>query len=705
MDAQSIRDLSQSLTRARAGICQLGDHNSAEIEELLQMLRDTTLSLVDAIDGHGVRRSALLSLPRELQVHILRKCDALTLANLDCTCKSFHIPLPTHAPTGTPVQGLSLVEEAVHACLKLPGDPDLESLAKHTPPKISATRQHNRMQHIFDIGDEWLVKLLYRHHDDQAQLTLPDLSIAAEEVSIALEAVAQAALFRRHPPPMRLLFPPAEHLLRDLQAVPDAPGSLSQEEVYRCALNLFGNTYERSQGANYLCGTLCPTVGDLSVRLVVEAIATPASTEANTEAAQPLHTLACAVALRMVSIMMPLNSTMMSLSMATPVLTWLQQRFVQRHHSDDRCATLHVPLADVRSDCQADVKRSIDEYVRAGALLRAVWLRRREVVGHRDQETMVLAGYAAWLLTESKQTADAEDVLRALVEANETVHGRWHVETVSSRALLSEVLIFTEQWPEARAVLSELTPADGRRAEVDGSGVVRSVDGEECYPYYNPHERRGFYIEETLAHLRELGQLDTAEALVRMRLSLAQGPWYMGGLFFSGLCAIDIEGLEKQLNDLMVAQGRFGDVEIARLHGDIQRELEVEQEMELAGWELETHHSSRERSWKERRDMQPPKSMRLRMELVELLEKAGRAAEVTLEREAILTAAVEAVCLNYDHILATARRDGKVQANYERRTPSPAEPKPVPSLPAFSAALSLSWASVRSRVEQLLVRL
>ena len=586
----SVRGIAASIRRASQHISLLdaGAAATPNFAAALASVRAFAVQLIEAVDAASTRESLLLSLPRELQVRVLRECTPYDLARLECCSRAFH--------TRAVPNGLTVVEEAVLSAREaLPAE-----IARRVPLKRSAAEQLCELHGVLGVGESWLLGAAGFGEDEGFLFIAPDYSRAAVQMSLVMETMAHAAV---HPVPLSVL-----------KCLPDHAQQLAESGlVRRRALRVLHAAFASEGASAFSVATRVPP-GSLVVELVRQALAT----------AGDHRQMAFQTALAMAEVMV------LDLSCAPGSRTWHQSSYSPRAPSNNAAPTLWSQR-DVSAETSAN-------YTRAAQLLRAAWdYHRAEVAGDEGvparPQLLLLGGHCAFLLSETRHVSDAEEVLRVLIPLTQQAHGAWHIETVTCRALLVEVLLYAQKWDAALAVLRELAPTRGR------------VELPQLYHARNYRVGSNDFVREVLQRLRAARRLDVAEALLRALLALD---------FEHPSRHSDREWHEWHLDELLVEMKKL-DV-VVMLQRQIERNEIDEARAASEGLEF------RPGSCSDLRYQRSPESARLRMQLLHHYDETGRGEEAAAMRDLLVRVHVDKLCSDHDALMPAAQRDGLPQA-------------------------------------------
>ena len=542
-----LNSLARACDQASATISQLGEERSQALAASLASLRRAAASLVEAADAATSSKSTLLKMPRELQVRILSEVDAYGLTSIARCARVFHAP--------SAAAGKSLTTEAVHTALaKLP----VELTKLLSSSGSSVTWKLQRLTSLQREAERWQRNIDFQTRSDEPVL-VPIMTEAASQMSISLEAMALRALD----------FTPTEH---HRAGYPIA----SHAQVLRGAIKVLMGVWLVD-----IPWLPKPEPGTLVVRLVIAAIEGAVQLGDTRESAVGL-------ALRMAPELVP------DLRVGTP---FLEQTYV----NDFNRPRLR--------ECAGEHPQEEAKFQKAAALLRAVW-KHCHAAGDRRPEMLAIGGHAAWLLSEVHRVQEAEEVLRALIPGLASVHGVRSKDALVCQSLLVELLVFSERWEEAVALLIELL--DGPRVVADGRDDFYGIEAELGRSAYR-----------TQRHFEEAQNDDMRERL--LRACIAYG-------FFQ-------EDYQPLLTSLLIKQGRLDGVEMLR---------NALQEKDSAAKEAIQDISVDNLEYHDHRKFSSSSAIVLHMQLINRLDEKGRTDEAVQERERLILRYVEDVGTIHD---------------------------------------------------------
>ena len=547
-----LNSLARACDQASATISQLGDERSEALAASLASLRRAAESLVEAADAATSSKSTLLEIPRELQVRILSEVDAYGLTSIARCAREFHAP--------SAMTGKSLTTEAVHTALaKLP----VELTKLLSSSGSSVTWKLQRLTSLQREAERWQRNIDFQTRSDEPVL-VPIMTEAASQMSISLEAMALRALD----------FTPTEH---HRAGYPIA----SHAQVLRGAIKVLMGVWLVD-----IPWLPKPEPGTLVVRLVIAAIE-------GTQQPDDVQTFAVELALRMAP------ELVRSLRVETPLQ---EQTYVNEW--DFNQPHLREPAGEHPQALQEEAK-----FQKAADLLRATW-KHCHAAGDRRPEMLAIGGHAAWLLSQVHRVQEAEEVLRALIPGLASVHGVRSKDALVCQSLLVELLVFSERWEEAVALLIEL---------LDGPRVV--ADGRD--DFYGIKAELGRSAYRTQRHFEEAQNDDMRERL--LRACIAYG-------FFQ-------EDYQPLLTSLLIKQGRLDGVEMLR---------NALQEKDSAAKEAIQDISVDNLEYHDHRKFSSSSAIVLHMQLINRLDEKGRTDEAVQERERLILRYVEDVGTIHD---------------------------------------------------------
>ena len=614
-----LLQLSQRCAAASGNICRGVDASSPGVESALATLRAAAANLIETIDTAACT-SPLLRLPREVLIRILRECPPRTLAQLDCCAKALHAADPRTAR--------SLVDEAVSAAAaQFP----VEVMVPRRS-KVSSPHGLERLRCFKGTGRSWLGGIAY--HD--AQVLLPDFAPAALELSAALEAVVYEALHSDAPA-----------YWRDGEKL----DGLSRREVQKRAVDLLAEIYSPPGNQLGLCGLVTPPVGDLAAQLVSQAmlpIDVPAAVDDSFEAVAAATTAAMAArAHRARAYLLAVEMAKVLDGSIDLKTAWSFTHTTSRWRDGGANPSLQRELENVDANERSEFLLREAAEARRGALLRAAWQYRSEISGAHDETALLLGGHAAWALTESKQCAAAEEVLRQQVADHSLPLA--HSTAKEKRAcqvLLLEVLTFTKQWEASSKLLVELIesppPAD---------------DGSHCV--YDWHREMSSAARATVIGLDEANLVEELEVLLRARIehkfgddgarhraAVESNPSYL--LCPQRAVSAITDRLPLQLRNLLIKLGRVDKTEA------LLEAIQYEEEQEAAE---ATRPAEGLPNFVLRRDnSEPPGSTVLQMQLAQHLAESGQDEAAVSARDKLAAMAVDAISRAHERTLACSRK-------------------------------------------------
>jgi len=563
-----LNSLARACDQASATISQLGDERSQALAASLASLRRAAASLVEAADAATSSKSTLLKMPRELQVRILSEVDAYGLTSIARCARVFHAP--------SAVTGKSLTTEAVLTALaKLPDE--LTKLLSSSGSSVTWKLQ--RLTSLQREAERWQRNIDFQTRSDEPVL-VPILTEAASQISISLEAMALRALE----------FTPTEHHPRTVAQYPIA----SHAQVLLGAIKVLRGVWLVD-----IPWLPKPEPGTLVVRLVIAAIE-------GTQQPDDVQTFAVELALRMAP------ELVRSLRVETPLQ---EQTYVNEW--DFNQPHLREPAGEHPQALQEEAK-----FQKAADLLRATW-KHCHAAGDRRPEMLAIGGHAAWLLSQVHRVQEAEEVLRALIPGLASVHGVRSKDALVCQSLLVELLVFSERWEEAMALLIEL---------LDGPPVV--ADGRD--DFYGIERELGRSAYRTQRHFEDAQNDDMRERLLRACIA------------YNGDGYLTPEDFQPLLTSLLIKRGRLDGVEMLR---NALQEKDSAAKEAIEDISIDNLESSS--LVLDHRKFSLSSAIVLHMQLINRLDEKGRTDEAAQERERLILRYVEDVGNIHDRLLSS----------------------------------------------------
>ena len=570
-----LNSLARACDQASATISQLGDERSEALAASLASLRRAAASLVEAADAATSSKSTLLEIPRELQVRILSEVDAYGLTSIARCAREFHAP--------SAMTGKSLTTEAVHTALaKLP----VELTKLLSSSGSSVTWKLQRLTSLQREAERWQRNIDFQTRSDEPVL-VPILTEAASQISISLEAMALRALE----------FTPTEHHPRTVAQYPIA----SHAQVLLGAIKVLRGVWLVD-----IPWLPKPEPGTLVVRLVIAAIE-------GTQQPDDVQTFAVELALRMAP------ELVRSLRVETPLQeqTYVNEWDFNQPHLRERAGEHPQAL-------QEEAK-----FQKAADLLRATW-KHCHAAGDRRPEMLAIGGHAAWLLSQVHRVQEAEEVLRALIPGLASVHGVRSKDALVCQSLLVELLVFSERWEEAMALLIEL---------LDGPPVA----ADDRDDFYGIERELGRSAYRTQRHFEDAKNDDMRERLLRACIA------YNGDVY------VTQEDFQPLLTSLLIKQGRLDGVEMLR--NALQEKDSAAKEAALRRGHLQKEDISLDKleshDYRQWSSPNGSSAIVLQMQLIKCLDEKGRTDEAAQERERLILRYVEDVGTIHDRLLSS----------------------------------------------------